>query len=175
MRAGTWPQSRREAAHPERCARCSTAAAPRHYRFHLFRHRHLPWAIYPWKLPGRKCRRRRSCQGRTPNHGLQEIPSLCPCRCRSGVDAAKSRTCRCGRTGLWHGIRVRQRLVVRTRGRKMCRPERCLRRGSQALHRAQEERRLSTGVWVQQQDLLERLFPARLQDCEIARRQVLRA
>jgi hypothetical protein len=77
--------------------------------------------------------------------------------------------------------RLRQGFVVRTRRRKMritgrhaIRPPiRHVRGRSQALHCPQARQKFSTGLWLQQQNLFERLLPACLSRREIARWKVL--
>jgi len=116
-----------------------------------------------------------------PNDASYQIPA-CGLPHRTGVSTPRhgSRGARRAAVRRCRGC-LRQGAMVRTHSRKVQRPirrsvqwpGRHLRSGSQALHCAQERQEFSTGLWLQQQDLLERLLPPGLQGREISRRQVL--
>lgn len=81
--------------------------------------------------------------------------------------------------------RVRQGPVVRTSRGKMCLPVRPavwrsfrstirnMRGRAQALHCPQAQQEFPTGLWLQQQNLFQRLLPPRLSDRQISRWKVL--
>jgi hypothetical protein len=156
---------------------------------------HLPYAVHLWEVSSRPtvlnaCA---TCEKIDASHQtIGQIIRSGPCfgthrgagnrldASRQGARSAHRAAVRRRRRS-----RVRQGPVVRTSRGKMCLPvrpairhpigrtTRDMRGRAQALHCPQAQQEFPTGLWLQQQNLFERLLPPCLSDRQISRWKVL--
>ena len=191
MTAGTWRKQLRFQRLPASRRTLRADIEPHAIPVSLHGERPLPYAVHPWEVSSRPTvpKSCATCEKSDASHQTSgQIVRAGSCfSAHRGVGGRLDASRQGARSNHGTGVRrclrgrVRQGPVVRTGPRKVCfpnrpavrRPGRDMRGRSKTVHRPQAQQEFSTGLRLQQQNLLERLLPPRLSCCKVSRRKVL--